>query len=149
MGFRQHRKSGILVVAIALVVVCGWWAIVGPRLYRLYKGDAKAKEKLEGIQSPAGTKLLRISTSHLIGLSSATADYSTDWDCNRVKTYYKAELFKLGFTVSDEYKSLESQPKPDSILFTAPEYHAGLSCWETGNPPQFYTIILTRNNARD
>jgi hypothetical protein len=143
MDFRQRRKSSILVVVIALIVVCGWGTIVGLRQHRLYKGDAKAKEKLEGIQSPAGTKLLRISTSHIIALSSATADYSTDWDCGRVKTYYKAKFSKLGFIVTHEYQS------PASILFTGPEYHAGLSCRETGTPLQFYTIILTRNNTRD
>jgi hypothetical protein len=90
-----------------------------------------------------------MSTSHRAGWPEATGDYSTDWDCGRVKTHYKTELAKAGFTVQNEYKSLESQLKPDSILFSSSEYDLGLICPDTERAPRLYMIILTKVNERD
>ena len=145
---RKYSRGGMLSIAIVLII-CAWWAIVGPRQYRLYKGASKTKAKLQEIQPPAGTKLLDVSTSHRSGWPEASGNYSTDWDCGRVKTYYKTELATFGFTVQNEYKSLQSQPKPDSILFSSSEYDLGLTCLDTERAPRIYMIILTRTNARD
>jgi len=146
---RKYSRSGMLSIAIVVVIICLWWAIVGPKQYRLRKDESKIKTKLQEIQLPTGTKVVNMSTSHRVGWPEATGDYSTDWDCGRVKTYYKAELARSGFTVQNEYKSLESQPTPDSILFSSPEYDLGLTCPETGKAPRLYMIILTRTNVRD
>ena len=142
---RRYSQGGVLSIVVVLLVVCVWWVIVGPKQYRLRKSESQAKAKLQELQLPSGTKLLSVSTSHRAGWAEAIGDYSTDWDCDRVKTFYKAELAKSGFTARYEYKSLESQPKPDSISFSASKYDAGLICPDTDKSPRIYMIILTSN----
>jgi hypothetical protein len=64
-----------------------------------------------------------------------------------VKTYYKTELSRQGFTIRLEGKKPGSGT--DFVFFTAAEYDAGLSCFEPNQNPQEYMITLNWTSLRD
>lgn len=145
----KQRRNGILIVIAVLVAVCGWWTIFVPhtKQYRAYKSESEIKGKLQTVQPPVGARLVEISTSHIAGWPMATGTYSSDSDCNTVKTYYKDEFARHGFTFRDE--KLNSKSETKFVFFSAPGYDAGLSCFSPGGRSFEYMIILNWTDSRD
>ncbi|HEV7552036.1 MAG TPA: hypothetical protein VGP65_10140 [Candidatus Angelobacter sp.] len=145
----KQRRTGVLILIAVLLVVCAWWAIFAPhtKRYRAYKSESKIKEKLQTVKLPAGARLVEISASHAAGWPMATGAYSTESDCDSVKTYYKEEFARHGFTFRDEDQKSKSETK--FVFFSAPGYDAGLSCFPPRGRSLDYMIILNWTNSRD
>jgi len=77
------------------------------------------------------------------------ADYSIDSDCASLKTYYKEEFARQGFTLKHEYKSSQSSPEPDSLYYSDQDYDVGMSCDSSEKQPRSYTIIVTLDTRVD
>jgi hypothetical protein len=115
--------------------------------YREYRSESQIKKKLQMIKPPAGTRLVQIRASHQAGWPMAEGIYATDLDCDKLRTYYKSEFSKQGFTFKLEGKKPGSGT--DFIFFTTADYDAGLSCFEPNHNPQEYMIILNWTSSRD
>lgn len=146
---RKQRRNGIPIVMAVLVVVGAFWIVFVPhtKLYRAYKSESKIKGKLQTIKPPAAARLIEISTSHVAGWPMATGMYSTESDCDSVKTYYKEEFARHGFTFKTE--DLDPKYGTKSVYFSSPEYNAGLSFFPPRGRTLDYMIILNWTNSRD
>jgi len=146
---RTQRRNGILIVIAVLVVVCAFWIVFVPHTkpYRAYKSESKIKEKLQTIKTPAAARLVEINTSHVGGWPMATGMYSTESDSDSVKTYYKEEFARHGFTFKTE--DLDPKNGTKSVYFSSSEYDADLSFFPPRGRTLDYMIILNWTNSRD
>jgi hypothetical protein len=132
---RKQRRNGILIVIAVLVVVGAFWIVFVPhtKLYRAYKSESKIKERLQTIKPPAAARLVEINTSHVGGWPMATGMYSTESDSDSMKTHYKEEFARHGFTFKTE--DLDPKYGTKSIYFSSSEYDADLSFFRHAGKP--------------
>jgi len=141
-----ERRKGLLAVVASLVVVGIFWTIALPRTeyYKKYQREKKVKEALREIAPPAGTDVeidVLYSRRERIILMGT---YVTDAHCAAVKTHYREEFTKHGFTYMGEIN--ESTPPNPSSTFSAPEYDVSLTCNETSTPRRLYMINFAWTN---
>ncbi|HEY7402207.1 MAG TPA: hypothetical protein VIB39_01695 [Candidatus Angelobacter sp.] len=147
----RWRRHTLLIIFVVLCAVAIWWIFVFPhtRWYRNRKDESLTKARLQKIKPPAGDRLTELTTSHQWGWPSATAIYSTNSDCARLKRYYKEEFAGQGFAFEDERRSLQSSPELDSLDFSDHGYSAGMICDSSEKPLRSYMIIVTLNSRVD
>jgi hypothetical protein len=141
-----ERRIGLLAVVASLVVVGIFWTIALPRTeyYKKYQREKKVKQALREIVPPAGTDVkidVLYSRQKRIILMGT---YVSDAHCAAVKTHYREEFTKHGFTYMGEINN--STPPNPSSTFSAREYDASLTCNETNTPRCLYTINFAWTN---
>ena len=141
-----QRRIGLISLTASLALVGIFWSVALPRTeyYKKYQREKKVKEALRAIAPPAGTDVeidVLYSRQERIILMGT---YVTDAHCAAVKTHYREEFTKHGFTYMGEINN--STPPNPSSTFSAREYDASLTCNETNTPRRLYTINFAWTN---
>jgi hypothetical protein len=135
---RQERRTGIISMIAALVVVCVFWAfffIQHSKQPTPHKGDAELIVALKGIEPPADVKTISIDTLHVEKVSFAKGVYLTHSDFEKIRAAYMKEFVRHGFV----YKPWNNSK---TLYFCSDDFYAVV-----GEPTDgLFDIFLTWKN---
>ena len=141
----RGRRTGVISIVVALVLVSAFWGAKLVRYQRLeaLKSNARPWETLASINPPAGARKMMGLSTRQDDQPIATAMYSSNSDCEAIKAYYRKEFDRHGFVP----KAINIEPQ--ALGFCGSHYYAVLSCKAENRPlnqEQPYMVLLRWTN---
>jgi hypothetical protein len=146
----RKSRTNILIAIIAVLMVCGFWAVFLPRtqVYRTYRSERRIEATLRSLQPPPETVPMTVHALHVEKFVVGMGDFVTSSPVENIKAHYRTELTRHGFMYTGE-TTTGSQV---SEHFCGNGYEADLSVGKPIFPPagipqqtkglQMYTIFI-------